>query len=142
MGLDHRCLRCAVLAPVAVLLLTTGCGHGGIGSPASRDGPRSDILEQDDVTIPISTMERFISNRLPGIVVRQSGGNASIQIRGSSSFSSSNEARVMVDGREMSVADFLNMSPADVERIRVLRGAEAAIYGRRGADGVLVVTTR
>jgi TonB-dependent SusC/RagA subfamily outer membrane receptor len=142
MGLDHRYLRCPFVAAVAVLVLTTGCGHRGAGPNAGRDGPRRDILDQDDVTVPISTMERFISNRLPGVVIRRLGGNPSIQIRGSSSFSSSNEARIVVDGREMSTAGFLMMSPSDVQRIRVLRGANAAIYGRRGANGVLVVTTR
>jgi TonB-dependent SusC/RagA subfamily outer membrane receptor len=125
-----------------VLLFASGCSQRGTGSTASPDGPRGDILEQDDVTVPISTMERFLSNRLHGVVVRRIGGTPSIQIRGTSSYSSSNEALIMVDGRETSTRDFLSMNPADVQRIQVLRGANAAIYGRRSANGVLVVTTR
>jgi len=127
-------LSVGFLASVTVLLLTTGCSQYGVGSPR----PDSNVLEADDVTIPIRTMERFIANRLPGIVVR---GN-SIVIRGTSTFSSTNEALIMVDGREMNTATFLNMNPEEVERIVVLRGSEAAIYGRRGANGVLVVTTQ
>jgi TonB-dependent SusC/RagA subfamily outer membrane receptor len=118
---------------VVLLLLATGCSQYGVGSGR----PDSDVLEGDDVTIPIRTMERFIANRLPGIVVR---GN-SIVIRGISSFSSTNEALIMVDGREMDTGTFLNMNPEEVEKIEALRGADAAIYGRRGANGVLVVTT-
>jgi TonB-dependent SusC/RagA subfamily outer membrane receptor len=48
----------------------------------------------------------------------------------------------MVDGREMDTATFLKMNPEEVKRIEVLRGSEAAIYGRRGANGALVVTTQ
>ena len=127
-------LSVGFLASVAALLLTTGCSQYGMGSAR----PDSNVLEAEDVTIPIRTMERFIANRLPGIVVR---GN-SIVIRGTSTFSSTNEALIMVDGREMDTATFLQMNPEEVARIEVLRGSEAAIYGRRGANGVLVVTTQ
>jgi TonB-dependent SusC/RagA subfamily outer membrane receptor len=126
-------LRVSSLASATVLLVTAGCSQYGMGSAR----PDADVLEGDDVTIPIRTMERFIANRLPGIVVR---GN-SIVIRGTSTFSSTNEALIMVDGREMDTGTFLNMNPADVDKIEVLRGSEAALYGRRGANGVLVVTT-
>ena len=133
MGFGRRGYSRSFLASVAALLVTAGCSQYGAGSPR----PDGDVLEADDVAIPIRTMERFIANRLPGIVVR---GN-SIVIRGTSTFSSTNEALIMVDGREMDTATFLNMNPEVVERIEALRGSEAAIYGRRGANGVLVVTT-
>ena len=142
MSLNRRSIRTALIASVAILQVTVGCSSrqtrpmvGAEGLPEQRD---VDVLNADDVTIPISSMERFISNRLPGIVIR----GRSIVIRGGSSFSSSNEALVVVDGREMDTATFLSMNPADVKRIEVLRGPEAAIFGRRGANGVLVVSTR
>lgn len=141
MELTRRSLRVGFLASMAVLLLTAGCSSRQSGPLVGSDGPRQrdvNVLEGDDVTIPIRTMERFIANRLPGIVVR----GQSIVIRGSSSFSSTNEALIMFDGREMDTATFLKMNPADVKRIEVLRGSEAALYGRRGANGVLVVTTQ
>jgi TonB-dependent SusC/RagA subfamily outer membrane receptor len=140
--LTRRCLSFAFLASMAVLLLTGGCSSRQTAPVVGSDGPRQqgdvNVLEADDVTIPIRTMERFIANRLPGVVVR----GQSIVIRGTSSFSSTNEALIMVDGREMDTATFLDMNPQDVERIEVLRGSEAALYGRRGANGVLVVTTQ
>ena len=142
MELTRRCLRVAFLASIAILLFTAGCSSRKTGPAVGSDGPmqRGDVnvLDADDVTIPIRTMERFIANRLPGIVVR----GQSIVIRGSSSFSSTNEALIMFDGREMDTATFLRVNPADVERIEVLRGSQAALYGRRGANGVLVVTTQ
>ena len=144
MELTRRCLRFAFVPSIAVLLFTAGCSSRQTGPMVGSDGPRQrgdvNVLEGDDVTIPIPTMERFIANRLPGIVVR---GN-SIVIRGNATFgsgASTNEALIMVDGREMDTGTFLDMNPEDVERIEVLRGSEAALYGRRGANGVLVVTT-
>lgn len=141
MDLTRRSLRFAVVASVAILQFSGGCssrqtrpmvGSEGLG----RQGD-PDVLDADDVTIPITTMERFIANRLPGVTIR----GRSIVIRGGSSFSSTNEALIMVDGREMDTGSFLDMNPADVQRIEVLRGPEAALYGRRGANGVLVVST-
>ena len=141
MELTRRCLHFALPTSLAVLLATAGCSSRQTGPIVGSAGqtPRGDVnvLDAEDVPIPIRTMERFIANRLPGIVIR---GN-SIVIRGNASFSSTNEALIMVDGREMNTGTFLDMNPEDVERIEVLRGSEAALYGRRGANGVLVVTT-
>lgn len=141
MDLTRRSLRFACVASIGVMLFTGGCSSRQTGPIVGDVGPRQqgdvNVLDADDVTIPISTMERFIANRLPGIVIR----GRSIVIRGGSSFSSTNEALIVVDGREMDTGTFLDMNPADVQRIEVLRGPEAALYGRRGANGVLVVST-
>lgn len=141
MEFTHRSLRFAFVASIAVVQLMGGCSSRQtrpmVGSEGLREPRDIDVLDADEVTIPISNMERFIANRLPGIMIR----GRSIVIRGGSSFSSSNEALIMVDGREMDTGSFLNMNPQDVKRIEVLRGPEAALYGRRGANGVLVVST-
>lgn len=141
MDLSHHSFRFAVVASVAILQLTSGCSSRQtrpmVGSEGLREPANPNVLDADAVTIPISTMERFIANRLPGIVIR----GRSIIIRGGSSFSSTNEALIVVDGREMDTSNFLDMNPADIKRIEVLRGPEGALYGRRGANGVLVVST-
>ena len=141
MELTRRCLRVAFPASLAVLLFAGGCSSRQTGPLVGSEGLTQrgdpDVLVSEDVTIPIRTMERFITNRLPGIVVRGNG----IIIRGNATFSSTNQALIMVDGREMDTGTFLDMNPEDVDRIEVLRGSEAALYGRRGANGVLVVTT-
>lgn len=141
MDLTRRSLRFVLVASIAVLQLSVGCSSRQtrpmVGSEGQTRQGDVNVLDADDVTIPISTMERFISNRLPGIVIR----GRSIVIRGGSSFSSTNEALIMVDGREMDTGTFLDMNPADVKRIEVLRGPRAALYGRRGANGVLIVST-
>jgi TonB-dependent SusC/RagA subfamily outer membrane receptor len=142
---NRRRLRLVVVGLLAFPLMAAGCSQRNVGPVVGSEPARltrGDILEADDVAFPASTMERFLANRLAGVVVRQAGNSQSIQIRGSSSFSSSNEALIMVDGREFTTQDFLLVNPADVKRIQVLRGGNAAIYGRRGANGVLVVTMR
>ena len=130
------------VAFVTLLLFAGGCSSRSngpvVGPIETRRTMDVNVLDGDDVTIPVSTMERFIANRLPGIVVRR----GSIVIRRGGSFASSNEALIVVDGRAMPTRTFLEMNPSDVRRIEVLRGADAAIWGRRGANGVLVVSTR
>ncbi len=143
MELTRRYSRFAFLASTAVFLVSAGCSSGRqtapyVGSEGLMEPRDINVIDGEDVTIPIRTMERFITNRLPGVVVRNNG----IIIRGNSSFSSTNQALIIVDGREMNVSTFLNMNPEDVKKIEVLRGSQAALYGRRGANGVLVVTTQ
>lgn len=142
MQLNRRRLRLAVVSSLAILQVAAGCSSRQtrpmVGGEGMRGPANPNVLDADDVSIPINSMERFIANRLPGVMIR----GRSIVIRGGSSFSASNETLIMVDGREMDTATFLNMNPAEVRRIEVMRGPEAAIYGRRGANGVLIVSTR
>ena len=76
--------------------------------------------------------------RLPGVQVL--GGQ--VQIRGPSSFLGSNSPTIFVDGMQVDMS-FINSIPVtDVEFIDVLSGAEASIYGARGATGVILIYTR
>ena len=69
------------------------------------------------------------------------GGGYSFDIRGLSSISSSNTPLVVVDGIPGADIDLIN--PADIDRIDILKDASAtAIYGSRGANGVVIVTTK
>ena len=65
----------------------------------------------------------------------------SIRIRGDHSINSSNEPLLIVDGME--VSDISDLSPDEVETIDVLKdAATTALYGSRGANGVILITTR
>lgn len=64
----------------------------------------------------------------------------SIRIRGISSLHGSNDPLLIVDGSP--VVSFDHISPSDVESISVLKGSSTAIYGTRGAAGVIVVNTK
>ncbi|MCC8155019.1 MAG: SusC/RagA family TonB-linked outer membrane protein, partial [Tannerellaceae bacterium] len=66
---------------------------------------------------------------------------SSLQIRGATSLSSSNSPLIVIDG--IVGADIRNLSSQDIESMTVLKdGASAAIYGTRGANGVIIITTR
>ena len=156
------------LCCVALLGLAAGCGGGG-GYEGVGNGP---TLEPDEFSLGYTTEKRGQSTaavsslddhdiaesrtahlqellvRVPGVLVsRRADGSFSIQIRGQRTFAGSNEPLFVVNGvivndfGSFSAADFIN--PADVERIDVLKDASSlAMYGSRGANGVIVITTK
>jgi TonB-linked SusC/RagA family outer membrane protein len=99
----------------------------------------SEVLENR----PVTSVSQALQGVMSGVTVQQTdgrpGGNASIRIRGFSSLNSGG-ALVIVDG----VPGNLNsLNPNDIETITVLKdAASAAIYGARGAEGVILVTTK
>ncbi len=86
-----------------------------------------------------------IQGSVPGVnIVRNNtkpGGGYDIKIRGLSSISKSNAPLIVIDG--VPGADLDNVNPDDIEKMDILKDASAtAIYGSRGANGVLIVTTK
>lgn len=75
------------------------------------------------------------------IDVSADGSSSSFQIRGATSINGSNSPLIVIDG--VAGASLSDVSTQDIESISVLKdGASAAIYGTRGANGVILVTTR
>ncbi|MBE8722766.1 SusC/RagA family TonB-linked outer membrane protein [Sphingobacterium pedocola] len=95
-------------------------------------------------TAPVINVAQALQGKLPGVnVTSQDGrpnGNVSIRIRGGGSISQSNEPLVLIDGIPGKIADV----PSDmVESVDVLKDASStAIYGARGANGVVLITTK
>lgn len=82
-----------------------------------------------------SSIYDMIRIELPGVYVREK----SVYLQGKSSFDGSSECLIVVDGIiAMSIDDVL---PADVESIQVLKGPATAVYGMRGANGVIFIRT-
>lgn len=139
------------LAPALALLAAAalaGCHRDSPpeapNEPRERPGQSgANVLESHEMnTSAVGSMEELIAGRLPGVDVRRSGGRLAIIIRGQSTFSGSNEALIVVDGFQSDGRQLMAISPSDVEKIEVLKGPAAASYGVRGANGVLLVTTR
>lgn len=83
--------------------------------------------------------------RVPGVNVAGSGNNQRVLIRGISSFNSGIEPLFVIDGQIagssfMEVNNRLNVR--DIDHVRVLKGSDAAIYGVRGGNGVVLITTK
>lgn len=83
--------------------------------------------------------------RIPGINVSGSGAGTTVNIRGASSFMASTEPLYVIDGTAVgtnysSVNSMLNIR--DIDNVRVLKGSDASMYGVRGANGVILITTK
>lgn len=102
-------------------------------------------VETRDLQVPAASVSNMLGARVPGIIaVTRSGepGNdfSEFWIRGISTFGANQGALVLIDGIEGNLND---LDPADIESFSVLKDASAtAVYGTRGANGVVVVTTK
>ncbi len=83
-------------------------------------------------------MHELISGRLPNVQII----NGDIIIRGNASISGPTPALIVVDGTPVPQASFNAMSPSNVKSINVIKDGTSAIYGARGANGVIVVETK
>ncbi|UII20683.1 SusC/RagA family TonB-linked outer membrane protein [Fulvivirga ligni] len=98
--------------------------------------------------IPANSVERVLQGRAAGLQVttnsQDPGAGATVRIRGGSSLLASSDPLVVVDGFPLgSAGDLKQINPADIESVEVLKDASAsAIYGSRGANGVIIISTR
>ena len=93
---------------------------------------------------PITNVARGLQGIVPNLNITNSGGNPNsnpgINIRGTATISGSGEPLVLVDGVQM---DMNLLNPSDIESITVLKdAASSAIYGARGAFGVILITLK
>ena len=107
--------------------------------------------------IPVSTVEQALQGKSSGVFIEsvngKSTGTTNMRIRGSSSISATNQPLFVIDGIAMTT-EALNQTGAvinplasinfnDVESVDILKdAASAAIYGSRGANGVVIITTK
>lgn len=98
--------------------------------------------------LPIRNLSEAMVGQLAGVDVQTTSGSPGtapvIKIRGLGSISAGNEPLYVVDGYPLSNSENFNqISPDDVEKVEVLKDAAAsAIYGSRGGNGVIIITTR
>ncbi|WP_372643282.1 SusC/RagA family TonB-linked outer membrane protein [Ancylomarina sp.] len=103
----------------------------------------ADKLEQ----VPVASFDNALQGQTAGVQVMASSGRpgaaASIRIRGVSSINAGTEPLVIMDGVPISNGDFSSLNVNDIESISILKdAASTAIYGARGANGVIVVTSK
>lgn len=92
-------------------------------------------------------VEELIAGRFAGVeVVRMANGSSEIHIRGINTIIGNTEPLYVIDGLEVSAGPggaLMGLNPSDIARIDVLKDAGAtAIYGIRGANGVILITTK
>ncbi len=120
----------------------------GYGTQRRSDvtGAITSISEKELKEVPVTTAQQMLQGRAAGVYVVQSsnkpGAGANVQIRGRRSFSAGNDPLYVVDG--IPITGGLNdINPSDITSMEVLKDASAtAIYGSRGANGVVLITTK
>ncbi|WP_426493366.1 TonB-dependent receptor plug domain-containing protein [Hymenobacter sp. 102] len=112
--------------------------------PRSLHGKASAVLHTKDIPEANTFLNVFelMRGRLAGVLVNGGGLNYSVTIRGLSSITQSSDALYLLNGMPLDANGLLSVPVQDVERIEVLKGAEAGIYGSRGSNGVVAVFTK
>ena len=143
------------LLPVGLLVgLLLGCAHasrtaeGDVEDAPEQSPPRGSIVTAEDIQrTPGQSIEEVLMSRFAGVrVTRTSDGGMTVRIRGTTSIYGSNEPLYVIDGvpiRPGPGGSLAGINPYDIESIEVLKDpASTAMYGMRGANGVIVITTK
>lgn len=140
-----------VLAPGLICALLAACAHGGGDHEAVQAGPDTHgeaAVSADDIDrTPNEPIERVLMSRFPGVwVARTPEGGLAIRIRGATSINSSTAPLYVIDGIATEPGpngSLTGVQPQDIETIQVLKdAASTAMYGVRGANGVVVIKTK
>ncbi len=144
----------------------------GYGQQKRQDvnGAISSVSSKDIANIPQVSIDQMLQGKAAGLTIQQNSGapgsNTSVHIRGISSLSGTNEPLYVIDGIAISgdannssttgkspqlapnngengVSPLTFLNPSDIESIDILKDASAtAIYGSRGSNGVIIITTK
>lgn len=117
----------------------------GVQKKISVIGAQTSISTKDLLQTPAANITNALGGRLPGLVSLQTSGDpgrdaASLLVRGKGTYTGNTAPLVLVDGVERS---FSTIDANEIETVTILKDASStAVYGIRGANGVILVTTR
>jgi TonB-dependent starch-binding outer membrane protein SusC len=117
----------------------------GVQKKSDRTGAVYNVTSEDIQTVAVQDPIEGIQGKVPGVTIRKSGSDPNagfdVKIRGASGLTSSTDPLYVVDG--IVGVDPTTIAPEDIESFNVLKDASsAAIYGSRGANGVIIITTK
>jgi TonB-dependent SusC/RagA subfamily outer membrane receptor len=127
---------------IVSFLLFNNCASSGGTAGTPDAGNRS-----NQVTVSENSAQSLADYlmRLPGVVVTGSGTNVKVIIRGTSTFTAGTDPLYVIDG-QIAGTDYARVAAivpvTQIERVEVLKGSDASAYGMRGANGVILITTR
>lgn len=129
---------------VAVLFgFATGCAAS---NPRGQAPEKTVVTAEDIEKHPNEPIEKVLQRKVPGVLVtRAADGGIALNIRGATSFNASDAPLYVVDDAPFEPGPGGTLSgidPYNIESIKVLKGADAGIYGIRGFNGVIVITTK
>lgn len=119
----------------------------GYGTVKKKDltGSVSSISAKDIANVPVSNVSEAMTGKLAGVNITTTEGSpdadVKIRVRGGGSISQDNSPLYIVDG--FPVSSISDIAPSEIQTIDVLKDASStAIYGARGANGVIIITTK
>jgi TonB-dependent starch-binding outer membrane protein SusC len=117
----------------------------GVQKKSDRTGAIYNVSSEDIQTVAVQDPIEGIQGKVPGVTIRKSGSDPNagfdVKIRGASGLSSSTDPLYVVDG--IVGVDPTTIATEDIESFNILKDASsAAIYGSRGANGVVIITTK
>src|SRR5690606_18366832 len=120
----------------------------GYGTQKRKDltGSVSSVSAEDFADMPVANVSQALSGRVAGLDIVSSGGDpgsqSSILLRGTRSFTASNDPLIILDGMPF-YGTINDINPYDIKSVDVLKDASStAIYGSRGSNGVIMITTK
>lgn len=140
---------------MAVVIMAGSCGS--TKEVAATEGEKVDVgygttdkdklsysvsslkMDESEATV-YSNMYDYLRGKVPGVYVGPDNSMSSVIVRGVSTLNGSTVPLVLVDGVE--VNDLDAVSPYDVYSVSVLKDSSSSIYGVRGANGVILITTK
>lgn len=105
-------------------------------------------VSPSDLKIPASNLTTALAGRVAGMIAFQRTGepgrdNAEFFIRGVTTFGYKRDPLILIDGIELTTTDLARLQPDDIATFSILKDATStAVYGARGANGVILVTTK
>lgn len=105
-------------------------------------------IKPGELKVPSSNLTTALAGRLAGVIAYQQSGepgadNAQFFIRGVTTFGYKKDPLILIDGIELSTTDLARLQPDDIAQFSIMKDATAtALYGARGANGVILVTTK
>jgi TonB-dependent SusC/RagA subfamily outer membrane receptor len=101
------------------------------------------IIVDNNVCRGATNVLQMIQGRVPGVMISPNArGGYDVEIRGTTSMVGSNEPFYLMDGMPVDVDALFSVVPCNIERIDVLKGADATLFGSVGAKGVISIFTK
>jgi TonB-linked SusC/RagA family outer membrane protein len=130
----------AALTEVQVVAFGTQKKNSVVGSITT--------INPKELKVPSSNLTTALAGRLAGVVAYQRSGepgadNADFFVRGITTFGNNTRPLILIDGIELTTTDLARLQPDDIASFSIMKDATAtALYGARGANGVVLVTTK
>jgi TonB-dependent SusC/RagA subfamily outer membrane receptor len=129
------------------VLIIAAAGCAGRGSSERTAAEPNTVKAEQIEGRPHDSIEKMLEGRVAGVVVnRTPDGGIAVRIRGATSVYGNTEPLYVVDGMPIQAGPngaLTGINPSDIQSIKVLKDpADVAMYGSRGANGVIVIKTK